>query len=94
MLYNRILITGANGLLGQELVALLSLHPDFDVLATARDDASKLPGGSYGYTPLDITNHNDVRDLLLNFTPDVVINCAAMTNVDMCEKKTGKNAGL
>ena len=86
MLYHRVLITGANGLVGQELVALMSLHPDFDVLATALDDSSRLPGGSYGYMPLDLTNHKDVRDLLLNFTPDVVINCAAMTNVDLCEK--------
>ena len=87
MLYQRVLITGANGLVGQELVALMSLHPDFDVLATGRDDASKVPGGSFGYTPLDLTDHKEVKDLLLNFTPDVVINCAAMTHVDTCEKE-------
>ncbi|RMF53723.1 MAG: dTDP-4-dehydrorhamnose reductase, partial [Bacteroidetes bacterium] len=37
MLYKRILITGANGLLGQELVAQMSRHPEYDLLATARD---------------------------------------------------------
>lgn len=86
MLYHRVLITGANGLVGQELVSLLSLHPDFDVLATALDNSSRLPGGSFGYTPLDLTQHKDVRDLMINFTPDVVVNCAALTHVDVCEK--------
>ena len=37
MLYKRILITGANGLLGQELVQLLSRFHEYDVLATARN---------------------------------------------------------
>ena len=87
MLYKRVLITGANGLLGQELVANLSRHPDFDILATGRDAAARFKGGSCGYTPLDITDHKAVRDVLLDFTPDVIINCAAMTNVDQCEKE-------
>ena len=86
MLYRRILITGANGLVGQELVSTLSLHPDFDVLATGRDRESRLPSGSFGYTPLDITSQKEIRNLMTNFTPDVVINCAAITSVDVCER--------
>jgi dTDP-4-dehydrorhamnose reductase len=86
MLYKRVFITGANGLLGQELVANLSRHPDFDILATGRDEAARFTGGSCGYVPLDLTRTQDVRDLLLDFTPDIIINGAAMTNVDQCEK--------
>ncbi len=87
MLYQRVLITGANGLLGQELVAVMSRHPEFDVLATARDEESRLSGGSFGYAPLDLTQYKDVRNLMTDFTPDVIVNCAAMTNVDACERE-------
>ncbi|MDQ7039856.1 MAG: dTDP-4-dehydrorhamnose reductase [Rhodothermus sp.] len=85
MLYQRILITGANGLLGQELVAQLSRHAEYDVLATARDPEPRFQGGSCGYVPLDITDAQAVRRLFQDFTPTVVINCAAMTQVDQCE---------
>lgn len=85
MLYKRVLITGANGLLGQELVRVLSRHPDFDVLATGRDLDARFPAGSCGYVPLDLINHDDIKHVFLDFTPDVVINCAALTNVDHCE---------
>ncbi|GIV60870.1 dTDP-4-dehydrorhamnose reductase [Rhodocaloribacter litoris] len=85
MLFKRVLITGANGLLGQELVAQMSRFPDYDLLATARDPAPHFEQGAGGYVPLDITDHAAVRNLFQDFTPDTVINCAAMTQVDRCE---------
>lgn len=87
MLYNRILITGANGLLGQALVARMSRFPEYDLLATGRDDSPRFRGGSCGYAPLDITNLDDVQAIFQDFTPSVVVNCAAMTEVDQCEKE-------
>lgn len=87
MLYHRVLITGANGLLGQDLVSQMSRLPEYDVLATGRDPDPKFRGCSCGYTMLDITSAADVRDLFQNFTPTVVVNCAAMTNVDQCESE-------
>ncbi len=85
MLYQRVLITGANGLLGQELVHQMSSHPEYDVLATARDNEPRFTGGSCGYLPLDITDWPSVSTVFQDFSPDVVINCAAMTQVDACE---------
>ena len=87
MLFNRILITGANGLLGQELVARMSRFPEYDVLATGRDAAPRFQGGSCGYAPLDVTCHDDVTRLFQDFAPNVVVNCAAMTQVDACEEQ-------
>lgn len=86
MLYNRILITGANGLLGQALVARMSRFPEYDVLATGRDDTPHYAGGSCGYAPLDITDRNAIRTTFQDFAPNVVINCAALTEVDRCEE--------
>ena len=85
MLFKRVLITGANGLVGQELVQLMSRHPEYDVLATARDAAPRYGHASCGYTPLDVTNPTDVRNLFQDFTTEVVLHCAAMTQVDQCE---------
>ena len=87
MLYKRVLITGANGLLGQELVRVFSRHPDYDILATGRDINARFSAGSCGYVPLDLTDHEDVKQIFLDFTPDVIINGAALTNVDQCESE-------
>ncbi len=85
MLYQRVLITGANGLLGQELVRQMSSYPAYDVLATARESKPRFTGGSCGYVPMDITDERAVSSIFQDFSPDVVINCAAMTQVDACE---------
>lgn len=85
LLEQRVLVTGANGLLGQQLVRQLSDMPDYDVLATARENTLRDPEVSCGYTPLDITEPADVRRVFLDFAPGVVVNCAAMTEVDRCE---------
>ena len=85
MLYKRVLITGANGLLGQELVGRMSRFPEYDVLATGRDETPRFTGHSCGYTQLDITSAEETRRLFTDFAPSVVINCAAMTQVDDCE---------
>ena len=61
--------------------------PEYDVLATARDPLPRFSGGSCGYMQLDITDSEAVSRLFLDFAPDVVINCAAMTQVDECETK-------
>ncbi len=89
MLFQRILITGANGLLGQHLVHRLGKVPGNDVLATGLQHAPRYTGGSCGYTPLDITKPEELHAVFEDFTPDVVINTAAMTAVDACESDRG-----
>lgn len=84
-MYRRVLITGANGLLGQELVRLMSRTPSYDILATSRQSAPLFEGGSCGYLSLDIRDDKAVSATFQDFSPDVVINCAAMTQVDACE---------
>jgi dTDP-4-dehydrorhamnose reductase len=84
MLYNRVLITGANGLVGQALVRRMSRFPEYDVLATSRDDEPRFSGGSCGYSPLDVTNPDEVEAIFQDFTPNVVVNCAAMSDAAAC----------
>lgn len=81
-----ILITGANGLLGQKLVERLIERDTFDVLATGRGKC-RLPREWRGYTysQMDITNQGQVDRVVNDSRPAVVIHCASMTNVDQCE---------
>lgn len=81
----KILITGSNGLLGQKLTHLITQDPEFELIATSRGaNRTKLKEG-YVYESLDITNKDEVGELIFGHEPDVVINTAAMTNVDACE---------
>ena len=90
MLFNRILITGANGLLGQALVRRMSRFPEYDVLATALDDAPRFQRSSGGYVPLDVTRPSDVRNVFEDFAPDVVVNCAAVSDVHTCRENRSR----
>jgi dTDP-4-dehydrorhamnose reductase len=85
----RILVTGSNGLLGQKLVELISAKGDY-LIATAKSKlAIDLP--SYGeFHLLDITNLDDVKKVIKQSKPDVIINTAAMTQVDHCETEREK----
>jgi dTDP-4-dehydrorhamnose reductase len=82
----KILITGANGLLGQKLVELIINGGDHELVATARG-ANRLPfdQNKYTYETLDITDQPQVNAVISEYKPDVVIHTAAMTNVDQCE---------
>ena len=81
----RILITGANGLLGQKLVGLLTKQSNVELIATARGD-NRLPvKEGYTYRSMDITDCQQVLDVISDVQPNVVIHGAAMTDVDKCE---------
>lgn len=81
------LITGSNGLLGQKLVYTLLKRKDVEVIASSVGANRLLIQEGYIYESLDITNKKEVEKILSEHKPDVVINTAAMTNVDACESK-------
>ncbi|GAB2519838.1 SDR family oxidoreductase [Spirosoma aerophilum] len=81
----KILLTGANGLLGQKLVGLITQQADVELVATARGE-NRLPfSDGYTYRSMDITDRQQVLDIIGEVQPDVVIHGAAMTDVDKCE---------
>ena len=79
------LITGSNGLLGQKLVQLI-LGKGHELVATARGkNRLPIPEDRYTYRSMDITDRDQVIQVIQDEKPDVVIHTAAMTNVDQCE---------
>jgi dTDP-4-dehydrorhamnose reductase len=82
----KVLVTGANGLLGQELIALL-LQRKHEVIATSKGPSriQTEPGSNITYKELDITDGLAIQQVLAESRPDVVIHAAAMTQVDDCE---------
>jgi dTDP-4-dehydrorhamnose reductase len=80
----KILVTGSNGLLGQKLTHLLQKEKSISLIATARGK-SVLPITNGVFIPLDITDATEVDRLVAETKPDVIINTAAMTQVDQCE---------
>ncbi|MFC5626985.1 SDR family oxidoreductase [Algoriphagus winogradskyi] len=80
----KVFITGANGLLGQKLVAQLVEKGAFQVFASGKG-ACRLPGEGFEYVSVDITDESSVEKALGEIKPDVIIHGAAMTHVDQCE---------
>ena len=81
----KILVTGSNGLLGQKLVHLILDHSNHILLATSKGENRLNSRSDFDYRSLDITDRNGVDSIVSEFEPDVLINSAAMTNVDACE---------
>jgi dTDP-4-dehydrorhamnose reductase len=67
----KLLITGANGQIGQELTIKAPTH-GFTPISLSRAD-------------LDISNFNIVEKTVTDIKPDIIINAAAFTNVDLAE---------
>lgn len=83
LIKKRILIIGSNGKLGQRLVYKLSQNINNEIHSA--DIGEKSVFGNIDYTQLDISKRNQVKSLFHKFFPDVVINSAGYTNVDLCE---------
>jgi len=68
----KVLVTGAKGMLGQDLCPIFE-DEGFEVLETDINN-------------LDITNYEQVKEVLTRENPDYVIHLAAYTNVDKAEE--------
>jgi dTDP-4-dehydrorhamnose reductase len=68
---SRWLVTGADGQLGTDMVAVLTMYGEH-VVGAGRDE-------------LDVTDRSSVTSAVARARPDVVVNCAAYTAVDAAE---------
>ncbi len=80
-----ILVTGSNGLLGQKIIYALRNRDDVKCISTSRGENRMSAKDGYIYKSMDITDSSSIENVFEKHRPDVVINTAAMTNVDACE---------
>lgn len=82
----KILVTGANGLLGQVLIKDL-VDKKYTVVATGKGPSRLLVASldNYSYNDIDITNGPEIQKFILAEQPALIVHAAAMTNVDQCE---------
>lgn len=73
----RILVIGSQGMLGRELVNRL---PAFSHSPVQRTEVIAANHGD-----IDITHGQNTAKFIAQVMPDVIVNCAAFTNVDACE---------
>lgn len=84
-MYDRVLVTGGNGLLGTKTVELLLAEGRQPISASLEPESLNRFLGAFPYFPLDITDAAAVRNLLARLRPEAVIHTAAFTAVDACE---------
>lgn len=68
----KVLVTGAKGMLGQDLCPYLE---ELGIMVIPTD-----------YDTMDITNEEQTNDVISRVRPDLIIHCAAYTNVDKAEE--------
>ncbi len=78
-----LLVTGCNGLLGQKLI--MAARQTYRTVGLDRSEHSLTICDQY--LPVDITQREKVLQAIAGCTPAAVVNTAALTNVDACEKE-------
>ncbi len=82
----KVLITGGTGFLGRHLA--LALKAKYDVTITGRNNKQNFYAGQISgckTMPMDVTNIESVRDVIVEVKPDIVIHAAATKFVDLSE---------
>lgn len=79
----KILITGSKGQLGNELKDII--NKGYSEIGKVSEGIKNSQVFDLDVDKLDITDLKSVKNILNTIKPDVVINCAAATNVDGCE---------
>lgn len=81
----KVFVTGVSGLLGYDVVKELKRR-NYKVIGS--DIKEPYENYSDKFVLLDITDQEAVMEIIVKENPDVVIHCAAFTNVDLAEVDT------
>ena len=79
----KVAVTGASGMLGSALITHLS--KSYRVFATSRRKG--VEGKNIKWDCFNLIDITLLNEWLLTIKPDVVIHCAAIVNLDLCEDK-------
>ncbi|MBN1872343.1 MAG: dTDP-4-dehydrorhamnose reductase [Candidatus Omnitrophica bacterium] len=79
----KVLITGSSGMLGMDLI--LALKDSCDITGIDIIENKSPKGGAITFKKCDITDRNEILNVIDKINPEVVIHAAAWTDVDSCE---------
>lgn len=77
----KVLVTGASGLLGFDVMGELKRR-GYDGIGADRSETD----ADFEHVQLDITDRDRVFEVVRDLEPDVIVHCAAWTNVDAAEE--------
>ena len=86
----RVLVTGVAGQLGYDVVNELLKRGHEPIGSDIKEFKDLLLKPNCTYAPLDITDKEEVREIVVSFQPGAIIHCAAWTNVDGAEDSNNK----
>ncbi|RKY90797.1 MAG: dTDP-4-dehydrorhamnose reductase, partial [Ignavibacteriae bacterium] len=79
----RIFVVGANGMLGQCTIEFYKSVKNVQLFACSIEENPLFK--NVDYLCCNITERDKIKQAVYNFMPDVIINAAAYTNVDLSE---------
>jgi len=77
----KIIITGVSGLLGNNLS--FCLKDDYIILGLFHQHACAIEG--IALKAIDLTDLKQVKSIVREFQPDIIIHCAALSDIEYCE---------
>ncbi len=80
----KVLITGGSGFVGGNIVKAASC--DWDVYSTFKNHPFAFPGVRTIH--MNLEDADEIRDVIKEASPDVVIHCAASSDLDVCEENS------
>ena len=83
----KVLITGSNGLVGKYLIDKYLSDTNMEIIAmSSAENIHNIDNtNSFKFEQVDLRDKIKTKYLLDIHKPDIIINCAAITNVDVCE---------
>ncbi len=79
----RILVVGANGMLGQRAIKFFAGQENVQLLGCSIEPEAVF--NNIDYVCCDLAKRESIKKIVYDFCPDVIINAAAYTNVDKSE---------